>query len=353
MTATLVHPAGVASVPHAPVPEPVSGTTRWRRPALVGVVLALLAVEGWQVGPTLTGAVASLLTVGPGWCVVALLAAAGSMSAFARSRRRLLSAAGVRVPARSAVAAVYVANALHVTLPGGAAFSTAYTYRWLRSRGASAPVATWTLASGGVLASVTLAGLALLGSLLAGSGAGWGSLVAGVVGVVAATLAVRSLQRSPRTVVVIGRWAVQRVNVLRRRPPTAGLDRVDEMFTELRAVRPRGRDWVVATAFAAANWAFDAACLAAAAAALGVSGLSLSLLLLAYAAGMAASSLSLLPGGLGVVDAALVLTLVAGGIPAASALPAVLLYRLISLGGVVTVGWMVAAVQGVRGSAPA
>jgi len=84
-----------------------------------------------------------------------------------------------------------------------------------------------------------------------------------------------------------------------------------------------------------------------------VSGLSLSLLLLAYAAGMAASSLSLLPGGLGVVDAALVLTLVAGGIPAASALPAVLLYRLISLGGVVTVGWMVAAVQGVRGSAPA
>ena len=44
----------------------------------------------------------------------------------------------------------------------------------------------------------------------------------------------------------------------------------------------------------------------------------------------------------------MVLTLVAGGIPAAAALPVVLLYRLISLGGVVATGWLVAAVQSRR-----
>ena len=74
----------------------------------------------------------------------------------------------------------------------------------------------------------------------------------------------------------------------------------------------------------------------------------MSLLLLTYTAGKAASQLSLLLGGLGVVDAALVLTLVGGGIPTASAVATVLLYRLISLIGVVAVGCVVAAVQGVR-----
>jgi hypothetical protein len=66
------------------------------------------------------------------------------MSFFARTRRRLLAATGIRVPQRDALAAVYVANALHVTLPGGAAFSTTWTYRWMRARGASAPAITWT-----------------------------------------------------------------------------------------------------------------------------------------------------------------------------------------------------------------
>jgi uncharacterized membrane protein YbhN (UPF0104 family) len=264
-----------------------------------------------------------------------------------------LRAAGVRVPARSAVAAVYVANALHTTLPGGAAFSTAYTYRWMRSWGASRPAATWTLACGGVVASTSLAGLGVIGSLLAGSGAGWLSFALGTAGAVGVVLAVRGLQRSPGAAVALGRWGVRRANGLLRRPPEQGAAVVDELVAQLGSVRPRGRDLLAAAAFATANWALDVLCLAAAAAALGVSGLSLGLLLLTYTAGMATSSLSLVPGGLGVVDAALVLAMVAGGIPAAAALPVVLLYRLISLGGVVGVGWVVAAAQGIAHRSPA
>jgi hypothetical protein len=319
---------------------------RSRRGILAVCVLALLAVEVVDVGPSLDGAFTSMLGAQPGWLLVAVLAAAGSMSMFARSRRRLMSAAGVQVPVRSAVAAVYVANALHATMPGGAAFSTAYTYRWIRSWGASRSVATWTLVSGGVVASVSLAVMGLVGSLLVGSGGGWLAMAVGIAGIVVVTVTVRSLQRSPGAALAIGRWAVQRVNALRRRPPTAGIQLVEETVAQLRSVRPRGRDWLVATAFATANWALDAGCLAAGAAALGVSGVTLPLLLLSYAAGMAAASLSLLPGGLGVVDAAMVLTLVGGGVPAAAALPVVLLYRLISLGGIVAVGWVAAAVQG-------
>jgi hypothetical protein len=88
-------------------------------------------------------------------------------------------------------------------------------------------------------------------------------------------------------------------------------------------------------------------CLAVAVAAVGAP-VHLPALLIAYPAGMAAVGLSLLPGGIGVVATALVLAMVAGGIPAASALPAVVLYRSISLGAVVAAGWGVAAVQGRR-----
>jgi uncharacterized protein (TIRG00374 family) len=113
-------------------------------------------------------------------------------------------------------------------------------------------------------------------------------------------------------------------------------------------VRPGARDWTAAAAYGVGNWLFDVACLAAAAAAIGTPGLSLHVLLIAYTVGMAASGFSLLPAGIGVVDAAMVLAMVAGGIPAVAALPAVLLYRLISLVAVVAAGWGVAAVQARR-----
>jgi hypothetical protein len=342
MSRPLQQPVEVAS----PVtPQRPAGHGQLLRWLLIGSAVVLLALEADLAWPTLTGAVSSLSGAQPAWVVVAVLAAAASMSMFARSRRRLMQAAGVHVPARSVLAAVYVGNAIHVTIPGGAAFSTAYTYGWMRSWGASRPAVTWTLASGGVVASVTLAAMGLFGSLLVGGGAGLVSMVTATAAVLLVAVAVHRLQRRPEHVLAISRWVLARVNAVRRRPLTAGADALDEMAAQLRSVRPRGADWSVATAFAIANWAFDVACLAASGLALGLNGLTLPLLLVAYTAGMAASGISLLPGGIGVVDAALVLTLVAGGIPAAAALPAVLLYRLISLVGVVVAGWAVAAVQ--------
>jgi uncharacterized membrane protein YbhN (UPF0104 family) len=256
-----------------------------------------------------------------------------------------MAAAGVRVPARSSLAAVYVANALHVTLPGGAAFSTAYTYRWMRNRGASGPAATWTLISGGVVASATLAVVGLSGSLLAGSRSGLVGLAMAAAVVALVVVAVRRLQRRPEAVLAMGRWVLGRVNAVRRRPSLSGVAALEDMVAQLRSVRPSSRDWTVASGFGLANWAFDMGCLAACGMAVGVHGLTLPLLLVAYTAGMATSGLSLLPGGIGVVDAALVLTMVAGGVPASAALPAVLLYRLIGLVGVVAAGWGVAGVQ--------
>ena len=357
MTVTTLPDTGAGSTA-APGTAPVAGAVppperrpRSHRPwrVVLGVaVVAALAVELVLAAPTLKGALTALGGAQPWWIAAAVLAAATSMDLFARMRSTLLAAAGVRVRTRDALAAVYVANAVHLTVPGGAAFSTAYAYRWMRERGAGPAAITWSLVTGGLISSSALAALAVAGSLLVGAGSGLVALVLDAVLVVVLVVGVRRLRRRPDLALLAGRRLLAWRNTLLRRPPTQGHDGLERLVGQLRLVRPGARDWAAAATYGIGNWVFDVACLAASAAALGVHGVTLPLLLIAYTAGMAASGISLLPGGIGVVDTTMVLAMVAGGVPAADALPAVLLYRLISLVGVVAAGWLVAAVQAGR-----
>lgn len=328
--------------------DPAAARKRRLRIAAGGAVAVLLAVEGFLVAPTLEEAATSLANVDAVWSAVAILAVAMSMVMFALTRRRLLLAAGIRASVRDSVEAALVANSLHATLPGGPAFSTAYNFRWMRGAGASSAVATWCLVAGGLVSTASLGVVALMAAVLVRGRGSWDQLAVEAAGLVAAGLAVRWVMRRPHLLVTAGQWVLRRVNRLRRRPVETGVEGLGDLVTQLGTVRPTGRDWVASTGLALLNWAFDAACLAACAAALGVHGVTLPLLLVAFTAGMSTSGLSPLPGGLGVVDAALVLTFVAGGIPAAQALPAVVLYRLISLVGVVAAGWVVCAARQVR-----
>jgi uncharacterized membrane protein YbhN (UPF0104 family) len=347
-------PAEGAPAPEDPPDEDAVGPAaqrhrhpRWR--IVLGItVVALLGVELDLAEPTVANALTSLGAAQPWWIAVAVLAEATSMDLFARMRRRLLAAAGVRVRMREALAASYVADAVHLTFPGGAAFSTAYTYRWMRERGAGAPAISWTFATGWLISTSALAVLAVAGSLLVGTGSGLMALVLDALLVAAAVAVVRGLRRRPDLPVVAGRRVLRWVNAVLRRPPTRGMDALERLGRQFRFVRPRARDWAAAAASGVGNWLFDVACLAASAAALGLHGVTLRPLLLAYAAGMAASGISLLPGGIGIVDTTMVLAMVAGGVPAVAALPAVLLYRLISLVAVVVAGWLIAAVRAGR-----
>jgi uncharacterized membrane protein YbhN (UPF0104 family) len=312
---------------------------------LVGAVVgAALAVEITAIAPTCTAALGRLELADPAWAAVAVLAAAASMSFFARTRRRLMSAAGVRVRQRDALAAVFVANAVHVTLPGGAAFSTAWTCRWMRARGASSGAIAWTLVTGGVLCSSALASIGLVGSLLLGHAAGPAGLLADGLSVTLLVSAATLVQRRPDLLGASAARGARLVDRVLRRPGGQSEHAARTLLAQITAVRPRPIDWAAAAAYAVANWLLDAACLWAGGVALGVH-LSLPVLLLCYAAGMAAAGLSLVPAGIGLVDGAMVLVLTAAGLPAATALPVVLLYRLISLVGVVAAGWVIAAAQ--------
>jgi len=337
-TATLERPV-VASA--APV-----GTSRRRgRRVAVGVVVALvLGTEIVLAAPYLSSAMTAVIGAADGWVGLAVLAATGSLTAFALVRRRLLQAAGFSVSAGSALASILVANAFHMTLPGGVAFSTGYAFRWMQRHGAGATAAGWNLAVNGLLSAAGLAALGLVDSLLAGT-TSWARLAFEIVGITALVLVVGHLVRRPQRLLAATGRALTVVNRLRRRPPETGADRLTRTAAQLRAVRPSAVDWTASAGYALLNWVLDLACLAACAHAVGLTGIGTTALLTAYLAGMATSSLSVLPGGLGTVDAALVVGLVAGGSTAAVALSAVVLYRLISLIGVVVVGWVVHAVQ--------
>ena len=317
---------------------------RGRRAALVVGCVAVLGVEVALAAPYLGTAVTAVTQATDGWVALAVLASAASLTAFALTRRRLLAAAGVAASARSTLAAVLVANAFHMTLPAGVAFSTGHAARWMGRRGAGPAVAGWNLAVHGLLSTATLTALGVVASLSVGT-ASWARFAVEIALTALLVAGVGHLVRRPERVLAVARRALAAVNRLRRRPADAGADRLAATAAQLRAVRPSARDWTAATVHALLNWLFDVACLAACAHAVGVSGVGTLALLAAYVAGSAASSLSLLPGGLGTVDATLVVGLVAGGAPATAALSAVVLYRLISLAGVVAAGWVVRAVQ--------
>lgn len=339
--ATLDRPAAETSPAGADSPAPRRRGLR----TVAGVVVAgVLGTEAVLAAPYLSGATAAVTQAADGWVGLAVLAATGSLTAFALVRRRLLRAAGLDASAASALGSVLVANAFHMTLPGGVAFSTGSAFRWLRRHGAGPTVAAWNLAVNGLLSTAGLAALGVVASLLVGS-TSWIRLAVEISGVALLALGVGRLVRHPDRALRAATHVLAGLNRMRRRPAGTGVDRLTRTAEQLRAVRPTARDWATASGYAVANWLLDLACLTACAHAVGLTGLGLPVLLTAYVAGSATSSLSLLPGGIGTVEAALVLGLVAGGAPTTAALSAVVLYRLISLVGVVVVGWVVHAAQ--------
>ena len=309
----------------------------------VGLTVAILAVELALGGSSLLQALGTLRTPHWGWLALALLAEAASMTMYARMQRRLLRAAGTVVPLSRAVGLAYAAHSLSVTLPGGPAFSTAFNFQQMRRFGATSAVASWATAMSGVLSMASLAAVGALAAALAERADGPTAIVSTVLPALAIGLFAQVLAQRPQWLLHPAVAGLGLVNRALRRPPERGQEAVRKFLQHLATVRVRPSDRLAASAFALANWAFDGLgfALACVAAGLHGNGITPDHLVIAYAAGMAASTISLIPGGLGVVDGALVLGLVAGGVHTRRAIGAVVLYRLISLGVIGAIGWLV------------
>lgn len=312
----------------------------WRR-VLIGLFIALLAVEGWLFAPYIGRAFARLPDADGGWLAVAIALELLSVRAFAGTQQQILRAGDLKVGARRMTALTYASTALSLSLPGGAAVSSAYAFRQLRAWGATVAAAGFAITASGVLSAASFAALAGAAGAVAG-GIGTTALLALGLLVLFAGF-VLLLRRVPPVRLAGG--LLSRVNRLRHAPPEAGLGLVTSFLADLRTIHLRRWAWLGAFGTALLNWTLDLACLVACCRAVGIDHVPLATVLLAYVAGMSAASLSPLPGGAGLADAALIVVLAGGGpgTGTAVATAAVLTYRLINLVMVVGVGWLALA----------
>jgi uncharacterized protein (TIRG00374 family) len=274
--------------------------------------------------------------VNAAWLAAAIGAESISFVALAQTQRHLLAAGGTRVRLRQMLGLSFEANALTVTLPGGTGIAAGYSLRRYRRWGASTPAAAFAVVASAALSAVAFGALVAVWAVLRGDPAGWAAVGAAGPAAGIAAVAVAQRHRLPRVAAAVGRL-VDRCRLRRSSEVAARLERFAVGFG---AVRPRRRAWTAGLAHAALNWVADLACLAATCIATDAHLPRLGLVAGAYLAGLAASGVGILPAGIGVVDAAMVGTFRGGGMALAPAARAVLCYRILSVGLVVALGWV-------------
>ncbi len=266
------------------------------------------------------------------------------MATFAMMQRCLLRIGGRRVGTGPMVATILAANALSVSVPvAGPELGAAFTFRRFKEQGADASLAGWTLLVGGFAS--------WFGAIvvLAGGGALSGNLIVTGVTVLAGLLALcgglalwvgvgRTRLRSGVT--HCAAWTIRRVSRFLSRPVADPAAAVDGWIEGLESLRPSKTEWGSVAGLGLANWLTDIGVLAVSILALGGAVPWRSLLLI-YGLATLVGSLGITPGGLGLVEGTLCLGLVSTGLPAALALAAVLLYRLVSFWLVMATGWLV------------
>ncbi|MEC3958243.1 YbhN family protein [Nocardia sp. CDC153] len=313
----------------------------WAKWVLGAALAALLISEGIYLYPRLHESWKNLTEIHWGWVAACVFMAALSMSGFGRIQKQLLNAGGVEVSQRKSVAVVYGATGMSLTLPAGQVFSAAFTYRQTRRWGASPIVASWQLVMSGVVAAAGLTLLGFFGTVLSGDQVGPLKVIL-TLGVVAVLVwAFNYLSRHPGGIEAVTRRILARVNRIRHRPADTGMDKVGEILAQLESVDLGKRDGAWVIVWALVHRLADVACLGAACYAVGADPRWAGLML-AFAAGKAVGTIPLAPGGIVYVDATLIYSLsAAAGLPAAQAVAAAFLYRLISFILVAIVGWIV------------
>jgi putative heme transporter len=312
----------------------------WLRWAIIGVAVVVLAVEVVLVWDQLAKAWKSLLSANWWWVLAAAVAALASMHSFAQIQRTLLKSAGVHVKQFRSEAAFYCGNALSTTMPGGPVLSATFVYRQQRIWGASPVVASWQLVMSGVLQIVGLALLGLGGAFLLGASKNPLSLIFTLGGFIALLILAQAVASRPELIDGIGVRVLSGFNSIRGKPADVGLDKWRETLAQLESVSLSRRTLGMAFSWSMFNWVADVACLAFACYAAGGHP-SLAGMTVAYAAARAVGSIPLMPGGLLIVEAVLVPGLVSSGMTLASAISAMLIYRLVSWIFISAIGWVV------------
>jgi putative heme transporter len=315
------------------------------RPALYRVALEVAAV-GLVVfffvreRDLFAGFGASLARLNWYWVGAAFAAELASVPPLAEAQRMLLRAGGVDADRVQVNLVTLASNAISLSVPAGVAIAEGYSFTRYRRLGADTAVAAWSELAAGAIAFCALAAMALAGAVIAGGGAE--PILLPLLSVVfAGSTGAALLFRYPQFLIHGLEWLETHLG-----PSGKLVGRLSRGFCDtarsLTHLRPSMGLWLAAWGYSALNWFLDVVCLAFSFVAVG-SRIPWGAVLLAFAGSKVVTSIGITPGGLGIVEGGLVATFVAYGLPGADAGAAVLVYRALTLIGLVGIGWVVVA----------
>jgi len=169
----------------------------------------------------------------------------------------------------------------------------------------------------------------LSGAFLLGASKNPLSLMFSLGAFIALIVLAQAVATRPELIDGIGVRVLSWFTSIRGKPGDTGLNKWRETLSQLESVNLSRGELGEAFGWSLFNWIADVACLLFACFATGGHP-SLAGVTVAYAAARAVGSIPLMPGGLLVVEAVLVPGLVSSGMTLASAISAMLIYRLIS-----------------------
>lgn len=280
------------------------------------------------------------------WVGLAFAFELASVPPLAEAQRIVLRAGGVESDRFQMNLVTLASNAISLSVPAGVAVAEGYSFTRYRRFGADTAVAAWSELAAGAIAFCALAAMALAGALIAGGGAE--SILLPLLSVVfAGSAGAAILFRYPLLLIRGLDWMQTHLG-----PVGHLVGRLTTGFCQtarsLAHVRPPMSLWTAAWGLSALNWLLDVVCLALSFEAVG-SRIPWGAVLLAFAGSKVVTSIGITPGGLGVVEGGMVATFVAYGVPGAGAGAAVLVYRALTLIGLVGIGWLVVALLAVEG----
>ncbi len=280
------------------------------------------------------------------YLVLAFAAEMTSIVPLAEAQRLVFATAGVDFPRGRMIAITYASNAISMSVPAGVAVAEGYAYRQYRLAGTDEAVAAWAELAAGAIAFTALATLALAGAIIDSEGAAdvvIPTLAVVVLGAGAASSAFRRPEMLAGLVRSVARMVGRRLGG-RVEKAAAG---IIAMSRDLQGVQPSLEVWGKAFLLSGINWVLDIVCLALAFPAVGAA-VPWGAVLLAFAGTKVLSSIGITPGGLGIVEGGLVAAFVAYGYPGATAAAAVVVYRALTLFGLVGLGWVAIGLLSLR-----
>jgi uncharacterized protein (TIRG00374 family) len=319
--------------------------------AVMGVAVGVLATQMPKLSQDLELASVPLRHLRWHWVFLAVLTALGGLALYGEMHRQLLLVGGSRVPILSIQAITFGENAISNTVPVvGGAGALVYAIDQLRRYRVDTALASWAILLAGVVDTLALVDLGILGL-------GWARHVP--LFMVLLAIVVVSLGAAGcwylLTHPVLLRHGLHALLVVTSRIPggcpsckRAWAGRAEEgarrLSGRIAMLRPTKSRWLALILLVLSSWLLDFCTLLLASAAVDTA-VPVSVLIEGFLIVQTAIALQIFPGGAGLAAVGLLGVMVASGAPVASAAATTLVYRLISWFGLAALGWVVYAVR--------